>query len=59
VVAVSLKNVSLCYIPVFQLMFGTVPLAPMDWLWALFASSLGLLVLPEVFMGRRIPLLGS
>jgi Ca2+-transporting ATPase len=54
-----LLTVSLCYIPVFQLMFGTVPLAPMDWLWALFASSLGLLVLPEVFMGRRIPLLGS
>lgn len=54
-----LLTVSLCYVPVFQLMFGTVPLAPMDWLWALFTAFLGLLVLPEVFMGRRIPLLGS
>jgi hypothetical protein len=31
----------------------------MDWLWALLTSCLGLLVLPEVFMGRKIPLLGS
>jgi Ca2+-transporting ATPase len=54
-----LLTVSLCYIPVFQLMFGTVPLVPMDWLWALFTAFLGLLVLPEVFMGRRIPFLGS
>jgi Ca2+-transporting ATPase len=59
VAAGMVLTVSLCYVPVFQLMFGTVPLAPMDWLWALLTSCLGLLVLPEVFMGRKIPLLGS
>ena len=59
VAAGMLLTVSLCYVPVFQLMFGTVSLAPLDWLWAIFASCLGLLVLPEVFMGRKIPFLGS
>jgi Ca2+-transporting ATPase len=46
-------TVSLCYVPVFQLMFGTVPLELYDWILILATSSLGFVVLPEVFMRRK------
>ena len=52
VLASFVLTVSLCYIPVLQLMFGTVPLELYDWIWILATSSLGFTVLPEVFMRR-------
>ena len=55
VLASFVLTVSLCYVPVFQLMFSTVPLEPYDWIWILATSSLGFAVLPEVFMRRRKP----
>lgn len=53
VVVSFLLTVSLCYVPVLQLMFGTVPLELYDWIWILATSSLGFAVLPEVFMRRK------
>lgn len=53
VVASFLLTVSLCYVPVLRLMFGTVPLELHDWIWILAISSLGFAVLPEVFMRRK------
>jgi Ca2+-transporting ATPase len=53
VLASFVLTVSLCYVPVFQLMFGTVPLELYDWIWVLATSSLGFVVLPEVFMRRK------
>jgi Ca2+-transporting ATPase len=54
VAAGMLLTASLCYLPIFQLMFHTVPLGPLDWLWVFLMSSLGLLVLPEHLIGRKI-----
>jgi len=45
---------SLCYVPVFQAAFRLVPLTLYDWLWTGSIASLGLLVVPEVFYGRKI-----
>jgi len=45
---------SLCYVPVFQTAFRLVPLTLYDWLWTGSIASLGLLVVPEVFYGRKI-----
>jgi len=45
---------SLCYVPVFQTAFRLVPLTLYDWLWTGSVASLGLLVLPEAFYGRKI-----
>ena len=42
------------YVPFFQVMFKTVPLNVYDWAKILVLSSLGLLVLPEVFMKKTI-----
>jgi len=53
VAASLLLTVSLCYVPIFQLMFSTVPLSLSDWIWVFSISSLGFAVLPEVFMKRR------
>ncbi|MEE8569716.1 MAG: HAD-IC family P-type ATPase, partial [Candidatus Bathyarchaeia archaeon] len=47
-----LLTVSLPYVPLFQLMFSTVPLGLSDWIWVFSISSLGFAVLPEVFMKR-------
>jgi Ca2+-transporting ATPase len=46
-------TISLCYIPTFQVMFQTVPLGFYDWVWISFISSLGFVVLPEIFMKKR------
>ena len=46
-------TLSLCYMPVLRLMFGTVPLELHDWIMILATSSLGFAVLPEVFMKRK------
>jgi Ca2+-transporting ATPase len=52
VITSFLLTISLCYIPIFQLMFSTVPLGLFDWIWVFAISSLGFIVLPEVFMNR-------
>jgi Ca2+-transporting ATPase len=47
-------TVALLYVPIFQSAFHVVPLAPTDWLIISLAASPGLLILPEVFYGRKI-----
>ncbi|MEM5790937.1 MAG: cation transporting ATPase C-terminal domain-containing protein, partial [Candidatus Aenigmatarchaeota archaeon] len=44
----------LCYVPVFQVMFGTAPLTIQDLALVMAVSSLGLLILPEIFYGRKV-----
>jgi Ca2+-transporting ATPase len=56
IVAVVLSlffTISLCYVPFLQTMFKTVPLGIYDWIWVFSTSSLGLLVLPEIFIKSR------
>jgi Ca2+-transporting ATPase len=53
VITSLLLTISLCYIPTFQVMFQTVPLGFYDWVWVAFISSLGFVVLPEIFMKKR------
>jgi Ca2+-transporting ATPase len=53
-VVALLATASLCYIPVTQAAFRLVPLTLYDWLWTGGVASLALLVLPEVFYGRKI-----
>jgi Ca2+-transporting ATPase len=47
-------TISLPYIPVVGPAFSVVPLAMREWAIVLSCASFGLLVLPEVFMNRRI-----
>jgi Ca2+-transporting ATPase len=47
-------TVSLPYIPVLGPAFRVVPLAMREWAIVLVCASLGLLVLPEVFMNRKV-----
>lgn len=47
-------TISLPYTPVFQAAFHLAPLTLYDWLWTGSVASVGLLVLPEVFYGRKI-----
>ena len=51
----AILTASLCYIPLFQSLFHTVPLDLNDWTWVLGFASLGLFILPEIFMrkGRK------
>jgi len=49
-----LLQILVLYLPFLQAMFQTVPLNAFDWLKVLFFSSLGFLVLPEVFMKKTI-----
>jgi len=44
----------LCYVPVFQVMFGTVPLTIQDLILVWGIGSLGLFILPEVFYGKKV-----
>jgi Ca2+-transporting ATPase len=53
VLASALLTVSLCYVPIFQLMFDTVPLTLTDWLWIGASALLGLAVVPEVFITKE------
>ena len=46
-------TVSLCYVPVFQTMFQTVPLSSNDWIWVFGSGLLGLLVFPEMLFKKR------
>jgi Ca2+-transporting ATPase len=47
-------TVSLPYVPVLARAFHVVPLVAREWALVLAMASLGLLVLPEVFMGRKL-----
>ena len=47
-------TLSIVYIPVTARMFGLYPLSPTDLLISIGVGGLGLLVLPEVFMKRKI-----
>jgi Ca2+-transporting ATPase len=56
VIAVAISGIltaSLCYIPLFQLMFETSPLSIYDWIWVLTVSLLGLIVFPEIFIKKE------
>ena len=53
VVVSLLLTISLCYIPVFQVMFHTVPLGLYDWIWIFGISCLGFIVIPEYFMKTK------
>ncbi len=56
VIAVAISGIltaSLCYIPLFQLMFETTPLSFYDWVWVLTVSLLGLIVFPEIFIKKE------
>jgi Ca2+-transporting ATPase len=50
----GLLTIALCYVPIFQSMFHTVPLNLFDWILILSVASSGFLMLPEVFYGRKI-----
>jgi Ca2+-transporting ATPase len=49
-----LLQILIIYVPFLQPLFQTVPLTASDWMRILVLSSLGLLVLPEVFMKKSI-----
>jgi Ca2+-transporting ATPase len=49
-----LLQVMIIYVPFLQIMFQTVPLSLWDWAKILVFSSLGLLILPEVFMRKTL-----
>jgi len=47
-------TIGITYIPITAQMFHLVPLSPLDLAYVLGFASLGFLVLPELFMGRKI-----
>jgi Ca2+-transporting ATPase len=47
-------TLGICYIPITQKMFHIVPMGLADLLLVLGVASWGLIVLPELFMGRKI-----
>jgi magnesium-transporting ATPase (P-type) len=47
-------TLGICYIPITQQMFGLVALTPTDLLYVFAVASWGFLVLPELFMRRKI-----
>ncbi len=49
----GLLTISLCYVPIFQNIFHTVPISIRDWIWVFSTSLLGLLVLPEIFFRKK------
>jgi magnesium-transporting ATPase (P-type) len=49
-----IATLGICYIPITAKMFGLVPLSLTDLLYVFGFGSLGLLVLPELFMRRRV-----
>jgi len=54
VIISCLLTVSLCYVPIFQTLFETVPLTLHDWALIIPISGWAFLILPELFMGRKI-----
>jgi Ca2+-transporting ATPase len=49
-----MATLGICYIPITAKMFGLVPLSFTDLLYVFGFGSLGLLVLPELFMRRKV-----
>jgi len=47
-------TLGISYIPVTAKMFGLVPLSPTDLLYVFAVASVGLFVLPEIFMNRKV-----
>jgi Ca2+-transporting ATPase len=47
-------TLGICYIPPIASVFGLVPLTPTDLFYVLAVASWGFLVLPELFMNRKI-----
>ncbi len=54
VIASFFLTVSLFYVPILQVMFGTVSLSTMDWVIVLLVACSGFLIIPEIFYGRKI-----
>ncbi len=54
VVLSILLQITIIYIPIFQVVFGTVALSMMDWIKIICLSSIGLFVFPEIFMNKEI-----
>lgn len=54
VFASAILTVLLVYTPVFEIMFETVPLSLTDWALVLTVACSGLLILPEIFYGRKV-----
>jgi Ca2+-transporting ATPase len=53
--AISISaTLGICYVPITAQMFGLVPLSPTDLLYVLAFASLGLFILPELFMRRKV-----
>ena len=49
----GMLTMALCYIPLFQDIFQTVPLTLEDWIWVFGTSLVGLFVLPEIFFRNK------
>jgi len=47
-------TVSLCYVPLLQTMFGTVPLTLYEWIPVLGIALSGLLLMPKWLYGRKV-----
>jgi len=47
-------TLGIAYVPITAQMFGLVPMTPTDFLYILIVASWGFLVLPELFMRRKI-----
>lgn len=54
VVASFFLTVSLCYVPFFQVAFGTAALNLTDWIIVSLVACSGFLILPEVFYERKV-----
>ncbi len=54
VIASFFLTVSLCYVPIFQVLFGTAPLNLTDWIIVSLVACSGFLILPEIFYGRKV-----
>lgn len=53
-IASILLTVGITYFPVTQQMFHLVALSPTDLLYVMLVAGLGFLVLPEIFMGKKV-----
>jgi hypothetical protein len=49
-----LLTVGICYLPITQQLFRLAPLAMKDLALVVLVGSLGLMVLPEYLMGRKV-----
>ena len=54
VLASATLTASLCYVPLLQTMFGTVPLTLLEWIPVLGVALSGLLLMPKWLYGRKV-----